>query len=120
MAGTAPPVVKEEPRVRSPHVHAAPHHPPKPQHPTEVSGLQGRVVSSYREGAMTVLHLDKGSAAGIQVGQTGWVLDGPTGATPLDGGSFTVVQVVDEMRSIARTSLHSLGRNTRVSINTGR
>ena len=82
--------------------------------------VQGRIVSSYREGDGTVLHLDKGSAAGVKVGSRGAVLDGPAGEVALDGGSFTVTSVIDEQRAIAKTRLKSLGHNTRVSIKTGR
>ena len=82
--------------------------------------VQGRVISSYREGASLVLHIDKGSAAGIKPGQSGTILEGTAGGTPLDGGGLSVTQVVDDSRSIARTTLKSIGRNTRVSILTGR
>lgn len=80
-------------------------------------GVQGRIVSAHREGDSTVLYLDKGSAAGVAVGQNGWVLDGPAGATPVDGGSFTITEVVDAHRSIAKSPIHSIGRNNRISIN---
>jgi hypothetical protein len=98
---------------------------PKPHHehhrrPSGEGGLQGRIVSSYREGGATVLHLDKGSSAGVQVGQSGSILEGPSGVTPLDGGSFEIIKVIDEARSIAKTQIHSIGHNTRVSINTSR
>jgi hypothetical protein len=53
------------------------------------------------------------------VGNTGTVLDGPAGANPLSGGTFSVIQVLDEKRSVAKTGLKSIGRNIRVSINTG-
>jgi hypothetical protein len=82
-------------------------------------GLQGRVVSIDHQGDALILYLDKGSAAGVKVGNTGTVLDGPSGANPLSGGTFSIIQVLDEKRSVAKTSLKSIGRNIRVSINTG-
>lgn len=81
------------------------------------NGVQGRIVSSYREGASMVLHIDKGSAAGVKVGQAGAILDGPSGANALDGGSFSITSVVDDGKCIGKTSLHSIGKNNRVSIN---
>jgi hypothetical protein len=115
-----PPLATAEPRIDKPRPAHHGAHPPKPPRTVDVNGLQGRVVSSYREGGSLILHLDKGSAAHVEVGQTGTVLDGPTGATPLDGGTFTIIQVIDDTRSIAKTSLRSLGRNIRVSISTSR
>ena len=35
-----------------------------------------------------VLHIDKGTAAGVHVGQAGAILDGPSGANALEGGAF--------------------------------
>ena len=83
-------------------------------------GVQGRIVSTYHEGASTVLFLDKGAAASVAEGQGGWILEGPSGASPLEGGNFTITKVVDDSRSVAKTSLKSVGKNTRVSINTGK
>lgn len=82
-------------------------------------GLQGRVVSVDHQGDALILYIDKGSAAGVKVGSSGTVLDGPNGANPLAGGTFSIIQVLDEKRSVAKTSLKSIGRNIRVSINTG-
>jgi hypothetical protein len=64
-----------------------------------------------------VLYLDQGGAAGIKPGMTGAVLDGADGDKPLDGGSFTISQVVDKSKSIARSPLAKLGKNKRVVIN---
>ena len=68
-------------------------------------GVQGRIVSSYREGGQLVLHIDKGSAAGVKVGNSGAVLDGPQGSNRLEGGDFSIVQVIDESKSVAKTGL---------------
>ena len=119
--GRAPapePVVEKEPApVEKPEpVHHAKHH----AHHDHEGGVQGRIVSSYREGGALILHLDKGSAARIKPGMSGTILEGPAGETPLEGGSFTITQVIDDGRSIARAALHSTGRNTRVVIDTGR
>lgn len=86
--------------------------------PDPEKGLQGRVVSVDHQGDALILYLDKGSAAGVKVGSTGTVLDGPSGANPLPGGTFSVIQVLDEKRSVAKTGLKSIGRNIRVSIST--
>jgi hypothetical protein len=112
-----PPPAEEKPEEKP----KPKHHEAKPKSPKEVAwenGVQGRVVSSYREGGSMVLHIDKGSAAGIKIGSPGTILDGPTGANPLDGGQFKVTEVIDDSKCIAKTSLHSIGRNTRVSIMT--
>lgn len=86
------------------------------------SGLQGRIVSAQkaREGDGMTLYIDKGRAAGVAEGQNGWILEGSSGASPLDGGTFTITTVVDEARSIGKTGLRSIGKNNRVSINTGK
>jgi hypothetical protein len=84
------------------------------------TGVQGRVVSFYREGGTSVLHIDKGTAAGVKVGNTGTILDGPTGANALEGGSFRITEVIDDSKCIGKTALHSIGHNTRVSINVAR
>lgn len=120
LPSTEEPPPEEKPR----HVSAAPkkHKAPKPRRGggRPEDGVQGRVVSAHREGDATVLYLDKGSAAGVAVGQNGWILDGPAGATPLEGGSFTITEVVDAHRSIAKSPIHSIGRNNRISIHTGK
>jgi hypothetical protein len=107
---------KEEPKARA---HSAKPHAPKTKKWNGEGGVQGRIVSSYHEAGALILHLDKGSSANIKVGQVGTILEGPSGETPLDGGSFVVTQVIDEARSIGKCSLHSIGHNTRVAINTG-
>ncbi len=81
---------------------------------SDEDGVEGRVVTSYREGGDLVLHIDKGAAAGVKVGTTGFVLDGPSGEGHLDGGAFTITKVVDASRSVARCALKSIGRNNRV------
>ena len=108
----APPLAKK--------VHSAPKAAPRERHFDADRGVQGRVVSSYRDGGQLVLHIDKGSSAGVHVGCTGSILEGPSGVNALEGGTFTVVQVIDENKSVAHTALKSLGRNSRVSINTGK
>jgi hypothetical protein len=108
----------EEPKAKV--VHASKPHVKKDKKWSGEGGLQGRIVSSYRQGSTLVLHLDKGSGANVKVGQAGTILEGPSGETALDGGSFVVTEVIDEARSIAKSSLHSVGHNTRVAINTGK
>jgi hypothetical protein len=84
------------------------------------TGLQGRIVSSYKDGGGMTLYIDKGSAAGVKAGQIGTILDGPNGATPLAGGQFKIDSVVDEHKSIGKTGLRSLGKNNRIAIDTGK
>ncbi len=120
-----PPKVAEETPVEEPaekkpkKVHHVEHH----EHASHAakfdpdSGVQGHIVGKAQEGDGLKLFIDKGSAAGVKVGQNGTVLDGPSGATALDGGSFSVIEVKGDNRCVARTSLHSLGKNNRASIN---
>ena len=53
---------------------------------------------------------------GVKVGMSGNILSGPSGEESLSGGSFRVTQVLDERKSVARCSLSSVGKNTRVAI----
>lgn len=103
--------------------------PPKPKpgpKPVRVSkgtpegSLQGRIVGAHGEGGGTVLYLDKGAAAGVKEGQNGWILEGGSGFSVVDGGTFSITKVVDDGRSVGKTSLKSIGRNTRIAINTGK
>ena len=66
------------------------------------------------------LQIDKGSAAGIAVGakeHEGQVLQGSSGEDPLDGGDFTVVQIIgpNEVALASSTSSRS-AKNTRVVV----
>jgi hypothetical protein len=97
--------------------HREPREPREPKEKPAGESVQGRIVSAYREGAGLTLHIDKGSAAGIRVGMSGAILSGPAGEDPLDGGDFKVVQVLDGTKSVAKSSIHSIGKNTRVLIN---
>jgi len=111
---TPPPEPPPPPKPR----HREPREPKEPKATGET--VQGRVVSAYREGAGLTLHIDKGSAAGVRTGQSGSVLLGPAGEDTLDGGEFRIVQVLGEGKCVAKTSLSSIGKNTRVVINLGR
>ena len=113
----APPPVLEEPKpkpVVKVHTPSAPKQPKRGKGKAE-DGLQGRVVSARKEGEGMVLFIDKGRAASVAEGQNGWILEGPSGYTEF--GTFTVTAVVDENRAIGKTSLKSLAKNNRVSIN---
>lgn len=95
------------------------HRDPEPKEPKEKppqETIQGHIVSAYREGGQLTIHLDKGSSAGVKVGMSGTILSGPSGEDPLTGGSFRVVQVLDGTKSVAKSSLSSIGKNTRVAI----
>jgi hypothetical protein len=79
------------------------------------NGTEGRIVQAYRDGDSTVLNLDKGGSAGVHVGTEGRVLEGRSGRSPLDGGKFTVTKVIDDNRSVAKsTGSLRLGKNNRV------
>jgi len=97
------------------------HHEEKPRieresHPRVSDTVQGRVVSAYKEGAGLTLQIDKGSAAGVQPGMKGQVLQGSGGEDALDGGDFAITQVIGPNKSLAKTNLQAIGKNTRVVI----
>ena len=100
------------PKVKRPHEEREPKEKPIAASET----IQGHIVNAYRESGQLVIHLDKGSAAGVKAGMSGTVLMGPSGEDPLPGGSFKVVQVLDEHKSVARCAPTSIGKNTRVAI----
>jgi hypothetical protein len=92
---------------------------PRPEREKSSDTVQGRVVSAYRDGDSLTLHIDKGSAAGVKPGMKGTVLSGASGEDALDGGEFSITQVLDANKSLAKTSLRSIGKNTRVVITLG-
>jgi hypothetical protein len=77
----------------------------------------GNVVSAYRDGGGWTLLIDKGSASKLRTGMTGEILQGPSGDTPLPGGAFAISAVVGPSKSLARTQVRIIGKNTRVVIN---
>lgn len=114
-----------EPAPPPPVEHHRRHHeearePREPREKPAGETVEGRIVAAYREGAGLTLQLDKGSAAGLRSGMAGTVLEGPSGEDPLEGGDFRIVKVLDGNKSVARCSLHSIGRNTRVLITLSR
>ena len=97
----------------------APAAPPTPtplaQDPTK---LLGSIVQAHREGSDLILYLDRGSQQHVREGMTGNILDGPDGDKLLDGATFTVSQVIDGNKSIARSSFaKSTGKNRRIVLN---
>ncbi|MEO6955001.1 MAG: hypothetical protein ABI321_24590 [Polyangia bacterium] len=106
------PPIAPIPRPKHPHEE----HEPKERPVAASETIQGHIVNAYREAGQLVIHLDKGSAAGVKAGMSGTVLMGPSGEDPLPGGTFKVVQVLDEHKSVARCSPLSIGKNTRVAI----
>jgi hypothetical protein len=118
-----PPVANNDPPPPpepKPRVHHEPRPPREPKEKPTGETVQGRVVSAYREGAGLTLHIDKGSAAGVKTGATGNVLLGPAGEDLLEGAEFRVVQVLGDSKCVGKTSISSLGKNTRVVINLSR
>ncbi len=117
-----PPQTDEPPPPEKKH-HHEPHEPkePKPVASVDVgSGLQGRIVTAYREGEGLTLQIDKGSGQGVKVGMAGTVLSGPSGEDALDSGNFKVTSVLGPNKCIAKTGLRSIGKNNRVVISVGK
>jgi hypothetical protein len=108
-----------EPAPNNPPPTGAPAPPPGPVSPlNDPNKLQASIISAYRDGTGWVFYIDKGSTQKIQQGMTGAILEGPEGDKFLDKGDFTISQVVDGGRSIARTTQSkSPGKNKRVLIN---
>ncbi len=80
--------------------------------------LLGNIVTAYRDGSQWVFYIDKGSASGVRPGMSGSVLDGTDGDKLVDGAIFSISQVVDANKSIARSSYaKSLGKNKRIVLN---
>jgi hypothetical protein len=82
------------------------------------SKLLGSIVQYHREGGTLVLYLDRGSQAKLREGMSGNILDGPEGDKLLDGGTFTISQVIDGNKSIAHSSYAKQpGKNKRIVVN---
>ena len=75
---------------------------------------RARVLQSFREGSDLTLYLDRGSAAQIKAGMTGFLLEGDQ---PVDGGTVRIVRVVDATKCIAKASVTKIGKNAKVVIN---
>ncbi len=95
--------------------------PPGPIVPPSIlndpNRLQASIISAYRDGSGWVLYLDKGSSQKVRQGQSGVILEGPDGEKLVDKGDFTISQVVDGGKCIARTNLNKPpGKNKRVLI----
>jgi hypothetical protein len=85
---------------------------------TDPNKLQGNIISAYRDGPGWVLYIDKGSSQKVHQGMTGVILEGPEGEKLVDHGDFSISQVVDGNKSIARTNLKNPpGKNKRVVLN---
>lgn len=78
------------------------------------NGTEGRILSSFREGGQTMLLIDKGAGAGVREGTEGTVLEGKSGRQILEGGGFKVVQVLDDSRCKAVSSVRAIGKNNRI------
>jgi len=96
--------------------------PPGPVVPPSIlndpTKLLGSIISAYRDGPGWVLYIDRGSAQKVRQGLAGAILEGGDGEKLLERGDFTITQVVDGSKSIARTNLAKPpGKNKRVLIN---
>lgn len=78
------------------------------------NGTEGRIVQFYREAGKTILFLDKGSDAGVREGTEGIVLLGQSGRQRMAGGDFQVSRVIGGTRSIAESSVRSIGKDNRM------
>ncbi len=81
--------------------------------------VYGTIVSVVHDNGVYTLYLDKGSDAQLHSGMMGMILDGPDGDKPLDGGSFSIAQVLGGSKSVAKsTTLQKpLGKNKRIVVN---
>jgi len=78
------------------------------------NGTEGRILSSFRENGQMTLLIDKGVSAGVREGTEGTVLEGRSGRQILEGGTFKVIQVLDDSRCKANSSVRSIGKNNRI------
>ena len=115
-AAIAAPTPEHTPPPTNPTNPTTPTGPPSPL--TDPNKLLASIISAYRDGPGWVLYLDKGSSAKVHQGMSGMILEGGEGDKYLERGDFTISQVVDGGRSIARTALNRPpGKNKRVLIN---
>ena len=89
---------------------------PAPEAPAKP--VPARIIQKNISGTDIIIILDKGTAAGIQKGQTGIVLIGRT-ARPVNGASFTVTSVSEDeaQAKIRKLTIDELGENENVLIN---
>jgi len=118
VVAAVPPPDKDPPTEKNPGTTT----PPVPVGPVsplnDPNKLQASIISAYRDGTGWVFYIDKGSQAKLRQGMTGAILEGPDGDKLVDKGDFSISQVVDGNRSIARTNLSKPpGKNKRVLIN---
>ena len=87
--------------------------------PPDPNKVYGTVVSIVRQGSTVTLYLDKGAADQLRPGMMGTILEGPDGDKPLEGGSFSISQVLGGSKSIAKTTTlqQSPGKNKRIVVN---
>jgi hypothetical protein len=118
------PVVKEPapppptaPPTTPPPLTPVPTPPPGPTTPAvDPNRLLTTLVSAYRDGSDWVLYFDKGSADKVRAGQSGALLEGDSDKS-VEGGTFTIQSVVEDHKSIARSSLKKgVGKNRRAFI----
>jgi len=115
-----PPVAKAEDKPGAPPPPPGPPGaPPPPPVPTPLAQdptkLLGSIVTAYKEGSTWVWYIDKGAGAHVRVGMQGNVLEGPEGDKLLDGATFSITQVIDDNKAIAKSSFGKpLGKNKRV------
>jgi hypothetical protein len=99
---------------------AAANTPPPPPIPfaQDPNKVLGKIVSAYRDGGGWMLQIDKGAGQKVRTGLTGSILDGDDGDKLVDGGTFTIAQVVGDSKALARCPMAKpLGKNKRIVIN---
>ncbi len=118
-----PPVAKAEDKPGTPPPPPGPPGtPPGPPVPTPLAQdptkVLASIISAYKEGSTWVWHIDKGAGAKVRVGMAGNVLEGPEGDKLLEGATFSITQVIDDNKAIAKSNFAKpLGKNKRVVMN---
>src|SRR6185312_5752310 len=81
--------------------------------------VYGTIVSLVHENGVYTLYLDKGSADQLRTGMQGTILEGPEGDKPLEGGSFSISQIIGSSKSVAKSTTlqKSIGKNKRIVVN---
>jgi hypothetical protein len=97
---------------------AAPAAPPPPAAPVPLGAdpnkVLGTIITAYREGGGWVLFLDKGVQDKLRPGLLGQIFEGQDGEKLLSGSDFTISQVIDQNKSIAKSAMtRAPGKNKR-------
>jgi hypothetical protein len=93
--------------------------PPQVALPEDRRHPHAKILNISRDtDGKVIVHLDKGSEAKLKAGMKGFILQGREGDTILEGGEFTITEVLDDDHCVAKTSLRRIGKNNRCVIYT--